>query len=174
VRIPTLASKFVDNISDDVVSGVLYACIRYATVVHLCCCGCDNEVITPLTPTDWSLTFDGATVSLSPSVGNWSCDCRSTTGYVTTEWNGLRCGLWRRSNTRAPGPATSGRTTTDNTKSLLPRPEPPEPSTCSGDDLIPFFATARREMRKWDLRVQLWSSARPGSDSPPWATSRRR
>jgi Family of unknown function (DUF6527) len=77
VRIPTLAPKFVDNISGDLVSGVLYVCIRYATVVHLCCCGCDNEVITPLTPTDWSLTFAGETVSLSPSVGNWSFDCRS-------------------------------------------------------------------------------------------------
>lgn len=77
MRIPALVPKFVDNIPDDLVSGVLYVCIRYATVVHLCCCGCDNEVVTPLTPTDWSLIFDGETVSLSPSVGNWSFHCRS-------------------------------------------------------------------------------------------------
>ncbi|WP_443045096.1 DUF6527 family protein [Streptomyces sp. Go40/10] len=47
------------------------------TVVHLCCCGCGNKVVTPLSPTDWSLTFDGASISLSPSIGNWSYPCRS-------------------------------------------------------------------------------------------------
>jgi hypothetical protein len=30
-----------------------------------------------LTPTDWSLTYDGESVSLSPSIGNWSFECRS-------------------------------------------------------------------------------------------------
>jgi hypothetical protein len=33
--------------------------------------------VTPLAPTEWSLTFDGETVSLDPSVGNWSLDCQS-------------------------------------------------------------------------------------------------
>ena len=30
-----------------------------------------------LTPTDWKLIFDGETISLDPSIGNWSFDCRS-------------------------------------------------------------------------------------------------
>jgi hypothetical protein len=34
-------------------------------------------VVTPLTPTDWSLTFNGEDVSLHPSVGNWEQACRS-------------------------------------------------------------------------------------------------
>ncbi len=33
--------------------------------------------MTPLTPTDWKLTFDGETVSLHPSIGNWNFPCRS-------------------------------------------------------------------------------------------------
>lgn len=57
--------------------GVLYISIEYATVLHLCCCGCGNKVVTPLAPGRWSLTYDGKTVSLEPSVGNWSFPCQS-------------------------------------------------------------------------------------------------
>ncbi|MEU3550841.1 DUF6527 family protein [Streptomyces longwoodensis] len=46
-------------------------------MIHLCCCGCGSKIVTPLSPTDWSLTFDGASISLSPSIGNWSYPCRS-------------------------------------------------------------------------------------------------
>jgi hypothetical protein len=46
-------------------------------VVHLCLCGCGERVVTPLSLTDWRLIFDGETVSLNPSVGNWSFDCQS-------------------------------------------------------------------------------------------------
>lgn len=35
-----------------------------------------RKVVTPLTPTDWKLIFDGETVSLSPSIGNWSFEFR--------------------------------------------------------------------------------------------------
>ena len=51
--------------------------IPYATVVHKCCCGCGTEVVTPLSPTDWKLIFDGESISLDPSIGNWSFDCKS-------------------------------------------------------------------------------------------------
>ena len=57
--------------------GVICISIPYATVVHKCACGCGNEVITPLSPTDWKLTFDGESVTLFPSIGNWTFDCRS-------------------------------------------------------------------------------------------------
>ena len=33
--------------------------------------------MTPLSPTDWKLIFDGKTVSLEPSIGNWGFPCRS-------------------------------------------------------------------------------------------------
>lgn len=58
-------------------AGVIYASMEYATVAHLCCCGCGREVVTPLSPTDWKLTYDGQSISLHPSIGNWSLPCRS-------------------------------------------------------------------------------------------------
>ncbi len=73
----SLKHEFVEFIPEALEEGILYISISYATVAHKCCCGCGREVVTPLTPTDWSLVFDGETVSLNPSVGNWSFPCRS-------------------------------------------------------------------------------------------------
>jgi len=72
-----LEHEFVDFIPDELKERTLYVCIRLATVVHKCCCGCGNEVVTPLSPTDWRLTFDGETITLHPSIGNWGFACRS-------------------------------------------------------------------------------------------------
>jgi Family of unknown function (DUF6527) len=72
-----LTHEFVEFIPDDLNDGVIYVSIPYATVAHKCCCGCGQEVITPLSPTDWKLTFDGKTISLHPSIGNWSFACQS-------------------------------------------------------------------------------------------------
>lgn len=69
--------EFVSSIPDRLEEGVLYISLPYATAVHNCACGCRHEVVTPLSPTDWSMTFNGETVSLSPSIGNWSFPCRS-------------------------------------------------------------------------------------------------
>jgi hypothetical protein len=75
-RVSHLRHEFVDAIPDTLEDGILYVSAQYATAAHSCCCGCRNEVITPLSPTDWQLMFDGS-VSLTPSIGNWSFDCQS-------------------------------------------------------------------------------------------------
>jgi len=72
-----LEPHFVKGIPRELEPGVLYVSMEYGTVVHSCCCGCGHEVVTPLTPTDWWLTFDGESISLWPSVGNWNLPCRS-------------------------------------------------------------------------------------------------
>ena len=72
-----LTHEFVEYIPDTLDDGRLYVSIRFATVAHKCCCGCGIEVVTPLSPTDWKLTFDGKSISLYPSVGNWGLDCQS-------------------------------------------------------------------------------------------------
>jgi hypothetical protein len=69
--------EFVEFIPGELEEGVIYVSIPYATAVHLCACGCGCEVPTPISPTDWKVTFDGATVSLDPSIGNWSFPCQS-------------------------------------------------------------------------------------------------
>jgi len=72
-----LAHEFVKTIPSDLEERTLYVSVDYATVVHKCCCGCGREVVTPLNPTDWALIYDGASISLRPSIGNWSFDCQS-------------------------------------------------------------------------------------------------
>ena len=69
--------RFVENIPDKLEQQVLYIALDCGAVVHLCACGCGNESVTPLGRTDWSITYDGETISLTPSVGNWSFACRS-------------------------------------------------------------------------------------------------
>lgn len=69
--------EFVDAIPEVLGGRVLYVSIKFATAVHACFCGCGSEVVTPLSPADWTLIFDGRTVSLTPSVGSWQLPCRS-------------------------------------------------------------------------------------------------
>lgn len=69
--------KFVDKIPDLLDDKILYVSMEFETVIHRCACGCGNEVVTPLSPADWSLIFNGETISLEPSIGNWSLDCKS-------------------------------------------------------------------------------------------------
>jgi hypothetical protein len=69
--------RFVEFIPEVLDEGVLYVSITYTTVLHKCACGCGSEVVTPLSPTFWRMTFDGETISLYPSIGNWNFSCRS-------------------------------------------------------------------------------------------------
>ena len=69
--------EFVQFIPEELTEGTVYISIRFATVAHLCACGCKSRVVTPLKPTDWKLIFDGKTISLDPSIGNWGFPCRS-------------------------------------------------------------------------------------------------
>ncbi len=72
-----ITPRFVQFVPEILEEGILYVSIEYATVAHRCCCGCGQEVVTPLSPTDWTITFNGESVSLYPSIGNWSFGCRS-------------------------------------------------------------------------------------------------
>lgn len=72
-----LRHEFVDYIPEQLDDSVLYVSTRFGTVVHRCACGCGEEVVTPLGPAEWKLTYDGRTVSLAPSIGNWGLPCRS-------------------------------------------------------------------------------------------------
>lgn len=46
----------------------------------------------PFTPTDWKMTFDGETISLRPSIGNWTLKCRSH--YVIDRGKVIEAGPW--------------------------------------------------------------------------------
>lgn len=97
--------QFVNYIPNELEEGILYIAAEFGAVVHLCFEGCGERVSTPLHPGQWTLTFDGATVSLSPSVGNWGLPCRSH--YIVRR----NCVLWSAdwSNERAARSAVSDR-----------------------------------------------------------------
>jgi hypothetical protein len=90
-----LTHKFIKHAPDKLEDGVLYISIEYSTVIHKCCCGCGEEVVTPLSPTDWKLIYDGETVSLYPSIGNWSFKCQSH--YFITNSRVQRAPNWTKS-----------------------------------------------------------------------------
>jgi len=57
--------------------GILYVSDEFETAAHLCACGCGSRVVTPLGPTEWSLTVRKGKPSLFPSIGNWQLPCKS-------------------------------------------------------------------------------------------------
>lgn len=74
---PTLKHEFVKYIPDKPREGILYISREYKTATHLCCCGCGLAVVTPLNSAKWSISDHGNSVSLYPSIGNWSFPCKS-------------------------------------------------------------------------------------------------
>lgn len=89
-----LQHRFVERVPRQLEAGVLYVSMEHGTAIHSCCCGCGEEVVTPLTPTDWKMTYDGESVSLHPSVGNWQLACRSH--YVIDHGRVIEAGRWTR------------------------------------------------------------------------------
>lgn len=92
IRWHRLEHRFVKHIPERLEPGVLYVSMEYASAAHSCCCGCGEEVVTPFTPTDWRMTFDGESISLWPSVGNWNQRCRSH--YVIDRGRVLEAAPW--------------------------------------------------------------------------------
>lgn len=77
IKVTRLQHRFVAGVPHEMDPGILYISLEYASMIHLCACGCGREVVTPLSPKDWKMTFDGETVSVVPSIGSWSLPCRS-------------------------------------------------------------------------------------------------
>lgn len=73
-----MRNEFVEYIPKSLENGVLYISMIYSTVVHKCPCGCNEKVVTPLdAEKGWQLNYDGVDITLKPSIGNWTLDCRS-------------------------------------------------------------------------------------------------
>jgi hypothetical protein len=73
----TLQPEFMTSVPAVLAEGVLYISIPFRTSMHLCACGCGQKVVMPIRPGAWHFTYDGETVSMSPSVGNQRFACRS-------------------------------------------------------------------------------------------------
>ena len=66
-----LKPLFVETIPHlpDMEYGALYVSMRFATLSHLCPCGCGRLVDVALDPKTRSLTYDGEHLTLKPSIG---------------------------------------------------------------------------------------------------------
>lgn len=68
--------RFVESFPSPLEPELLYVSTRFSSAAHLCACGCGREVITPLAPGRWRVSFDGE-VSVWPSIGSWVLPCDS-------------------------------------------------------------------------------------------------
>ncbi|MBZ6078827.1 DUF6527 family protein [Microvirga puerhi] len=91
--------QFVEFIPGKLDDGVLYISMEYGSASHLCACGCGKKVVTPFTPTDWKLIYDGERVSLHPSIGNWNFPCESH--YFITNGQVKWAGKWSKERIEA-------------------------------------------------------------------------
>lgn len=137
MKISQLTHHFVTAFPDVLNPGVIYISLEYDTSAHLCACGCGNRVILPLRPTAWRVTYDGETVSFSPSVGNWSFPCRShywiDRGLIrwSTDWTGQQVAAGRERDLR------------DRT-----RPADPEPTALPAATAGGWASRVRRLLRR--------------------------
>jgi Family of unknown function (DUF6527) len=67
----------VEDMPDEISSGILYVSDEYEIACHRCACGCGSLVYTPLGSTEWRFCADNGKPSLKPSIGNWALPCRS-------------------------------------------------------------------------------------------------
>lgn len=77
LQIVNFQIEFVTSVPTLLKEHTLYISIPYSTAIHLCPCGCQEEVVTKIAPHRWKMTYDGEYVSLHPSIGNWSLPCQS-------------------------------------------------------------------------------------------------
>src|ERR1700751_4105086 len=84
MRTTAFAPEFVEYIPGQLDDGVLYVSIPHCTAVHKCACGCGNKVVTPISPADWQILFDGEALSLFPWGGNWGFPCQAHYWIRTT------------------------------------------------------------------------------------------
>lgn len=73
----SLEPVWVEFVPDQLDEGKLYISEKFGTAIHKCCCGCGEEVVTPLSPADWRITRTEQGVTLHPSIGNWNYPCQS-------------------------------------------------------------------------------------------------
>lgn len=134
-RITALRHEFVEFIPEPLEDGVIYISIEYATASHNCCCGCGKKVVTPISPTDWKLTFDGKNITLYPSIGSWNLPCQSH--YFISEnkikwaeqWSDERIKSGQKHDAQAKQEYYEAQETTTTTKVL--EPAPIEPTQCA-------------------------------------------
>ena len=151
IRYTELEHRFVESFPEPLVPGILYVSMEYGSVAHSCCCGCGAEVVTPLTPTDWNITYDGEAISLHPSVGNWTLPCRSH--YVIRRDKVIAAPPWSEAQIAAE------RQRDRRAKARFFRQEDFSPVAQSGPETPSAAPSSPRPTVSWWQRVLNWRKA---------------
>ncbi len=68
----------------ELIPGVLYVSLKYKLALHLCCCGCGEKVVTPLSPAEWHLRLADGKARIQrlwrrgpSSLRTWRATCRT-------------------------------------------------------------------------------------------------
>ena len=87
MRREELNVRYVDYMPETKEEGILYVSKKFGLAIHLCPCGCGEQVVTPIKgdwpgsktrPDCWGFTeHEDGTVTLSPSIGNFQFGCKS-------------------------------------------------------------------------------------------------
>jgi hypothetical protein len=77
VKVYSIRPEYVESFPKVLEEGVIYISQRFSTACHSCCCGCGTKIVTPIRPTEYSLSEKGGLITLHPSVGNWNYPCQS-------------------------------------------------------------------------------------------------
>lgn len=77
MKLISYKTEFVDYMPKEIEEGILYIAPHFKCAIHKCMCGCGEIVCTPLDVNQWNWSFDGINASISPSVGNYSFQCKS-------------------------------------------------------------------------------------------------
>lgn len=78
MKVSAITPVYVERMPDKLEEGRLYISESRNLAMHKCCCGCGEEVVTPLnTKAGWKVIKHGEMVSLHPSIGNWNFACDS-------------------------------------------------------------------------------------------------
>lgn len=101
-----LSHKFVEYVPEKLEEDVIYISLQFGIVSNLCPCGCGEEIVIKLSPLDWRLIYDGETVTLRPSIGNWGLPCRSH--YFITESRIEWAAAWSKERVNAARGTTPG------------------------------------------------------------------
>ena len=80
---------WVEDMPEKMEDGEFYISPKHRLTEHLCACGCKAEVSVPLGRSKWKIEYDGETVSLWPSIGNWRLPCKSH--YIIEENRTIWC-----------------------------------------------------------------------------------
>lgn len=77
MRLHQITPELVELAPRDLQPGRLYISNKYRAAVHLCCCGCGEKVVTPLSPAEWQAEVSHGRATLHPSIGNGAMACMS-------------------------------------------------------------------------------------------------